>query len=560
MPLNGETTAGAERIYDVNDLTVSFNTDGEWKEVVRGVSYRVKAGEVVAIVGESGSGKSVSSLAGLGLLGRNAKITGSVKFRGKELIGAPESEVRKIRGGEVALIFQEPMTALHPVYTIGEQLVRVLRARAGHGQASAKARALELLSMVELPDPERAYRSYPHQLSGGQRQRALIALCISCDPTLIVADEPTTALDVTVQAEILELLRRLRHRLNGSAVLITHDLGVVADTADQVIVMQEGEVVEHGPVREVFERPRHPYTKQLLAAVPRLRLEVSGAKVVEASAEVPMTEPLVKLENAVIEYRTRKGPFRAVDDVSFVIGKGETVGLVGESGSGKTSIAKAIIGLEKFKSGSVTMDGTEIVGIRSSDLQRLRRKIGFVFQDPGSSLNPRRTIGDSVSEPLRLAGGLSRAEIKSQVQEMLDAVRLPLDAMKRYPYQLSGGQRQRVGIARAIITRPELLIADEPTSALDVSVQRRVLEIFDELQAEFGFACLFVSHDLGVIDQLSDHIVVLRRGELVEVGTPDQVIRNPREEYTQRLIQAIPVPDPALQRERRRVRIEARAS
>ena len=556
MSLSAEQATDAERIYEVSNLSVSFHTDGEWKEVVHDVSYRVKAGEVVALVGESGSGKSVSSLAGLGLLGRDARVTGSVKFKGLELVGAPESVLRKVQGNEVALIFQEPMTALHPVYTIGQQLVRVLQARAGHTKTTAQARALELLSMVELPDPERAYHSYPHQLSGGQRQRALIALCISCDPTMLIADEPTTALDVTVQAEILELLRRLRTRLNGSAVLITHDLAVVADTADQVIVMQNGEVVEYGPVQDVFEHPQHPYTQQLLAAVPRLRLEVD-----QAPTDAPPAEPLLRVSSAVIEYQTRRrGVFRAVDDVTFDIHKGEIVGLVGESGSGKTSIAKAIVGLEKFKAGSVTMDGTEIVGIGAPELRALRRRIGYVFQDPGSSLNPRRTIGDSVSEPLRLAGGLSRTQIKARVEEVLEQVRLPADAMTRYPHQLSGGQRQRVGIGRAIITRPELLIADEPTSALDVSVQARVLELLEELQSELGFACLFVSHDLAVIDRLSDRIVVLRHGKLVEVGTPDQVIRNPQDPYTRRLVQAIPVPDPRLQRERRRERMESLAA
>lgn len=554
MSLSAEQTTDAERIYEVHNLSVSFEVDGEWKEVVHGVSYRVKAGEVVALVGESGSGKSVSSLAGLGLLGRGALVTGSVKFKGRELIGAPESVLRKVQGSEIALIFQEPMTALHPVYTVGQQLLRVLQARAGHTKSSARERALELLAMVELPDPERAYNSYPHQLSGGQRQRALIALCISCDPTLLVADEPTTALDVTVQAEVLELLRRLRTRLNGSAVLITHDLGVVADTADQVVVMQNGKVVEYGPVLEVFERPQHPYTQQLLAAVPRLRLSIDEVPPSEAPAE----DPVLRISNAVIEYTTRRhGAFRAVNDVSFDIRRGEIVGLVGESGSGKTSIAKAIVGLEKFKSGSVTMDGEEIVGIGTSGLRALRRRVGFVFQDPGSSLNPRRTIGDSVAEPLRLAGELSRAEIKTRVREALDQVHLPADTMTRYPHQLSGGQRQRIGIARAIITRPKLLIADEPTSALDVSVQARVLGLFEELQADLGFACLFVSHDLAVIDRLADRIVVLRHGELVEVGTPDQVIRAPRDPYTRRLVQAIPLPDPVLQQERRRQRLES---
>ncbi|MGO4690364.1 dipeptide ABC transporter ATP-binding protein [Glaciibacter sp. 2TAF33] len=551
MSIDDESRTSNEIVYEVTDLAVSFKSGNDWTEVVHGVSFGVMAGEVVALVGESGSGKSVSSLAGLGLLGRNARVTGSVKFKGRELIGAPEETIRKVRGNQIALIFQEPMTALHPVYTIGQQLVRVLRSRAAHTPTSAKARALELLTMVELPDPQRAYDSYPHQLSGGQRQRALIALCISCDPSMLIADEPTTALDVTVQAEILELLRRLRKRMNGAAVLITHDLGIVADTADHVVVMQDGHVVEHGRVVDVFERPQHPYTKQLLAAVPRLRVGETLAPPAPQQAE-----PLLRLDQAVIEYQVRgRGAFRAVDEVSFDIGKGEIVGLVGESGSGKTSIAKAIIGLEKFKSGSVKMGGTEIVGVGAQDLQRLRRRIGFVFQDPGSSLNPRRTVGDSVSEPLRLAGGLTRPQITDRVREALDSVYLPADALSRYPYQLSGGQRQRVGIARAIITRPELLIADEPTSALDVSVQQRVLEILEELQADFGFACLFVSHDLAVIDRLSDRIVVLRRGKLVESGTPDAVIRNPKDPYTQRLVQAIPVPDPVVQRERRLARL-----
>lgn len=553
MSPSPEQAVDAELIYDVNNLTVAFQIDGEWRDVVHNVSYSVKPGEVLAIVGESGSGKSVSSLAGLGLLGKGARVTGSVKFKGHELIGAPLEKLGRVQGNEVALIFQEPMTALHPVYTVGQQLVRVLRSRAGHTKESATSRAMELLSMVELPDPKRVFDSYPHQLSGGQRQRALIALCISCDPQLLVADEPTTALDVTVQAEVLELLRRLRKRLNGSSILITHDLGVVADTADHVIVMRNGEVVERGPVLEVFERPQHPYTQQLLAAVPRLQLEAC----VETDTVV-QPEPLIKISNAVIEYTSRlRTTFRAVDTVSFDINKGEIVGLVGESGSGKSSLAKALVGLEKFKSGSVTMGDTQIVGISSGDLRALRRRIGFVFQDPGSSLNPRRTIEDSVSEPLRLTGVYSRAEIKARVAEVCDQVRLPVDALTRYPHQLSGGQRQRVGIARAISTRPDLLIADEPTSALDVSVQARVLDLFEELQAELGFACLFVSHDLAVIDRLSDRIVVLRHGEIVEDGTPDQVIRNPQDPYTRRLVQSIPVPDPMVQRERRLTRLES---
>jgi len=540
-------------VLEVRDLAVEFDVAGEWKRVVRGVEYAVHAGEVLALVGESGSGKTVSSLAALGLLGRNSRVSGSVKFRGSEILGASDERIRELRGREIAMIFQEPMTALNPVYKIGKQLTDVLTVRGGLRGRAAEARALELLELVELPDPKRAFDSYAHQLSGGQRQRAMIALAISCDPALIVADEPTTALDVTIQAEILELLRRLRERIGSALILITHDLGIVADTADQVIVMNNGEIVERGSVHDVFERPAHAYTQQLLAAVPRLDVHGDGRE------EPAPADPVVTIDRAVVEYRTRsRGRFRAVDEVSFTIGRGEIVGLVGESGSGKTTLAKAIVGLQGFASGSVRLNGTEIVGIRGKDLRRLRHRVGFVFQDPGSSLNPRRRIGDSVAEPLRLAGGLDRGEITRRVAEALEQVRLPSDAASRFPHQLSGGQRQRVGIARAIITRPDLLIADEPTSALDVSVQQRVLEIFEELQAKLGFACLFVSHDLAVIDRLATRVVVLHHGKLVEQGTPDQVIRNPRDPYTRRLVQSIPVPDPAVQRVRRLARLDAR--
>jgi len=545
-----EIVESARPVLEIADLAIQFESAGDWHRVVHDVAFQISPGEVLAIVGESGSGKTVSTLASLGLLGRNARVTGSVRFQGREILGAPERVLREIRGRQIAFIFQEPMTALNPVYRIGRQLVRVLRSRAGLSRAIARARALELLALVEMPDPKRAFRSYPHQLSGGQRQRALIALAIACDPALLVADEPTTALDVTLQAEILELFRRLRDRLDSALILITHDLGVVADTADNVIVMREGEIVERGTVRDVFEHPVHPYTRQLLSAVPRL--EVRG----EAAAEPPRAEPVVRIENAVVEYsRAGRGAFRAVDRVSFTIGKGEIVGLVGESGSGKTTLAKSLVGLQSFAGGSVEIAGIQLVGIGGNDLRRLRRRVGFVFQDPGSSLNPRRRIGDSVAEPLRLAGA-SRTVIEDRVAEVLDQVKLPADTATRFPYQLSGGQRQRAGIARAIVMRPDLLIADEPTSALDVSVQQRVLEIFEELQAELGFACLFVSHDLAVIDRLSSWIVVLHHGRLVEEGTPDQVIRNPRDPYTQRLIEAIPLPDPAEQRARRIARLE----
>jgi len=546
----------AERpVLEVSDLAVEFDVGGGWRRTVQNVGYAVAPGEVLAIVGESGSGKTVSSLAILGLLGRNARVTGSVRLNGREILNAPETRLRSMRAREVSMIFQEPMTALNPVFRVGHQLTEVLRVRGGHTRASARIRAMELLDLVELPDPKRAFDAYPHQLSGGQRQRAMIALAISCDPSLIFADEPTTALDVTIQREILELLRRLRDRTNSALVLITHDLGVVADTADRILVMRGGEIVEAGTVDEVFARPAHPYTRQLLAAVPTLG---AGGGDADEAAERPA--PVISIDDAVVEYRTRgRGRFAAVENVSFEIGEGEIVGVVGESGSGKTTLAKAIVGLQAFSGGSVTFAGGDLVGARGRRLREARRRIGFVFQDPGSSLNPRRKVGDSVGEPMRVASGFSRAAIRARVAEVLGAVQLPADVADRYPHELSGGQRQRVGIARAIIMRPSLLIADEPTSALDVSVQQRVLEIFRELQREMGFACLFVSHDLAVVDSLSSRIVVMKHGHLVEEGTPDQVIRAPKEDYTRRLVDAIPLPDPRIQRERREQREAERA-
>lgn len=544
-------------VIEVTDLSIDFRVDDDWVAAVRNVSYRVLPGEVLALVGESGSGKSVSSLALLGLLPSNTRATGSVRFRGHEILTASESALRGIRGDEIALIFQEPMTALNPVLRIGHQIVYALRAHGKMSRKRAKQRALELLGLVELPDPEKAYRSYPHQLSGGQRQRALIAQAISCDPVLLVADEPTTALDVTIQAEILELLRRLRSHLNSAVVLITHDLGVVADIAEHVVVMRAGSVVESGMVDDVFEHPADPYTQELFAAVPRLN--TIDPPLVATNGEEPL---IVQATGAVIDYSARGGArsHRAVDDVDFEIRRGEIVGLVGESGSGKTTIARGLIGLQPFTSGSVELFGTQMVGVGARSLRDIRKRIGVVFQDPGSSLNPRRSIGKSIAEPMKIAGGYTPEAIKRRVEQVLEEVHLPPNFYSRFPHELSGGQRQRVGIARALVLRPELLIADEPTSALDVSIQEKVLTILEELQSQFRFACLFVSHDLAVVDRLADRVLVLNHGLLVESGTPAQVVRNPQHPYTQRLIAAIPVPDPKEQRRRRDRRLQPASS
>ncbi|MEV8254602.1 ABC transporter ATP-binding protein [Rhodoglobus sp. NPDC076762] len=542
-----EATAKVPAI-EVTDLGVDFWVEGEWVTAAKNVSYTLHGGDVLAIVGESGSGKSTSAMGLLGLLPENGRISGSVKLAGEELVGASLHRLRQLRGAGIAVIFQEPMTALNPVYTIGFQIVEALQVHnAGMLRVDAKKRALELLAMVELPDPQKAFDSYPHQLSGGQRQRAMIAQSISCDPRVLIADEPTTALDVTVQAEILELLHHLRSKLDSAIILITHDMGVVADLADRVMVMKDGEVVETGTADSLFAGATHPYTQALLAAVPHL------GEAGEASASKDDCEVVLTMTNVAIEYpkRGRVPAFRAADDINLTIRQGEVLGLVGESGSGKTTIGRAVVGLLPAVEGTLDIVGTNMVGINKANLRAVRRDIGIVFQDPGSSLNPRMPIGESIGEPMRLGGGFSRKDEEARVSLLLDRVQLSAHMRNRYPHELSGGQRQRVGIARALALSPKLLVADEPTSALDVSVQAKVLELFQELQKELGFACLFVTHDLAVIDILADRIAVMHRGKIVEQGTRDQVLRNPQEEYTQRLIAAVPLPDPEEQRRRR---------
>ncbi|HMH59230.1 MAG TPA: ABC transporter ATP-binding protein [Galbitalea sp.] len=543
-------------ILEVHDLGVDFWVDGTWYPAAIDMNYDVQPGEVLAIVGESGSGKSSSSMALLGLLPSNARIHGSIKLKGREITTLSDRQLRMIRGRDVAVIFQEPMTALNPVYTIGFQIVEVLRLHMNMGPGEAKERAIELLRMVEMPQPELAFNKYPHQFSGGQRQRAMIAMSISCDPVLLIADEPTTALDVTVQAEILDLMRNLRKRLNSAIVLITHDMGVVADLADKIIVMKDGEIVESAPIQQLFDRPEHPYTKELLAAVPQLG--TSNVTVTEtlAKAEKSHAEPVLSLKDVAIEYpkNGRIPAFRAVDGVSLDIFPGEVVGLVGESGSGKTTIGRASVGLLPVVEGSLTVNGMDLADASPKQMREIRKHIGIVFQDPGSSLNPRFPIGQCIGEPLLLAGLAKGKELERQVESLLDQVELPRSFRNRYPHELSGGQRQRVGIARALALSPSLFVADEPTSALDVSVQARFLDLLQELQQKLQFACLFVSHDLAVVDVLVHRIAVMHKGKLVEVGTRDQILRDPKDPYTKSLIAAVPLPDPKAQRARREAR------
>ncbi|ODT40803.1 MAG: glutathione ABC transporter ATP-binding protein [Microbacterium sp. SCN 70-200] len=537
----------------VKDLNVEFWVGSQWAAAAKHVSYDLMPGKVLAIVGESGSGKSTSSMAIMGLLPKNSRVTGSALLAGAELIGTPPEKLRKVRGEGIAAIFQEPMTALNPVYTIGFQISETLLThRPGMTRKQAKARAIELLGLVEMPDPTKAYNSYPHQLSGGQRQRAMIAQSISLDPRVLIADEPTTALDVTVQAEILELLRNLHQKLDSAIILITHDMGVVADMADDVMVMKDGDVVEHGPIEQIFGGAKHPYTQALMASVPHLGL--GEATPDEDRISEDATAALF-LDNVAIDYpkRGRVPAFRAVEGASLKIQPGEVLGLVGESGSGKTTIARAIVGLVPIAEGTMRVAGQEMVGVDAKQLRSVRRKLGIVFQDPGSSLNPRWPVGISIGEPLELAGR-GREETGKRVVELLDLVELPRDFRNRYPHELSGGQRQRIGIARALALDPEVLVADEPTSALDVSVQARVLELLQNIQKEKQFATLFVTHDLAVVDLLADRIAVMQHGKIVEQGTKEQILRNPKDPYTQRLLAAVPVPDPAEQRQRREAR------
>jgi len=446
------------------------------------------------------------------------------------------------------MVFQEPSTALNPVYTVGWQLAEGIRAHRAMSKKAARARAVELLDMVGLPDPERRVDYYPHQLSGGQKQRVVIAMAIACEPDVIIADEPTTALDVTVQAAVLELLLDLRDRLGTAIVLITHNMGVVADVADRVVVMYRGDVVEEAPVEDLFASPEHPYTQRLLDAVPHLG-RGSGR---DLSAE-PGAEVVLSVRDLVVEFPGGMGrpDFRAVDHVSLDVHRGEVLGLVGESGSGKSTLARCVIGLQRPTSGSVELEGRTISGLSDAELKPLRRRFGFVFQDPAASLNPQMTIAECVAEPLRADGMASGGKQEKAVRDLLESVELPASYADRYPHELSGGQRQRVSLARSLALDPEVLIADEPTSALDVSVQARVLELFAELQRERRFACIFVSHDLAVVDMLANRVAVMRRGSIVEIGSREQVLGSPREEYTQQLIAAVPVPDPVEQRRRR---------
>ena len=555
-------------IAKIENLRVEFQTKSGTVVGVEDVSFEINPGETVCVVGESGSGKSVSSLSLMRLIefGGGDIAGGRLLFDRKDagevdLSKTDQDLMRTIRGNEIGMIFQEPMTALNPVFTVGKQLTEGLRLHKNMSKAQAEARALDLMRQVRIPEPERRLKQYPHELYGGMRQRVVIAMALACEPRLLIADEPTTALDVTIQAEILALMDRLKRETGTAVMFITHDMAVVAQMADRVVVMFRGNKVEEGTVQEIFENPQHPYTKSLLAAVPKLG-EMTGTDLPrpmrllgrDGSEVPPITgsdEVLLEVKNLTTRFEVKGGFFRqtvanvhAVEDVSFTVNKGQTLSLVGESGCGKSTAGRSILRLVEPLSGSVFLDGKNIMALTQPELREARRDMQMVFQDPFASLNPQMQLSDQVSEPLRNFGIGSRAEMQKKVENLFDRVELPRSFMQRYPHELSGGQRQRIAIARALALNPKLIVADEAVSALDVSVQAQVLNLMLELQAELGLSFLFISHDMAVVERVSHHVGVMYLGRIVELGPRRAVFENPQHPYTQALMKAVPIADP----------------
>jgi peptide/nickel transport system ATP-binding protein/glutathione transport system ATP-binding protein len=565
LDVKGDTRAP---VAQIRGLRVEFQTKDGPVLGVENVSFDIRSGETVCVVGESGSGKSVSSLSlmrlvefGGGEIAGGQLIFGRADGTSLDLARTDAGLMRTIRGNEIGMIFQEPMTALNPVFTVGRQLTEGLRLHKGMSRSEAQARALELLREVRIPEPERRLKQYPHELSGGMRQRVVIAMALACKPRLLIADEPTTALDVTIQAEILALMDRLKRETGTAVMFITHDMAVVAQMADRVVVMFRGNKVEEGPVEEIFENPQHPYTKALLAAVPKLG-EMRGKAAPEPMkllgrgeqkiAPIPGTdEVLLRVQNLTTRFPVKGGFFRrtvanvhAVEDISFTINKGQTLSLVGESGCGKSTAGRSILRLVEPLSGQINLDGTDIMALGPQLLREARRDMQMIFQDPFASLNPQMQLSDQVAEPIHNFGTLKGAAVQDRVAMLFDRVELPRSFMRRYPHELSGGQRQRVAIARALALGPKLIIADEAVSALDVSVQAQVVNLMMELQAEMGVSYLFISHDMAVVERVSHHVGVMYLGRIVEMGPRARVFENPQHPYTQALMKAVPIADP----------------
>ena len=527
--------AVGETVLDVRDLKVRFRTLDGAVEAVKGININVKAGETVAVVGESGSGKSQTMMAAMGLLASNGEATGAVDYRGSNLLAMSKGELNKVRGRKISMIFQEPMTSLDPLYTIGNQLMEPIRRHRGLSAAAAREEALRLLRLVHIPDPERRLKSYPYEMSGGQRQRVMIAMALANDPDILIADEPTTALDVTIQAQILVLLAELQKKLGMAIVFITHDLGIVRRFADRVYVMRSGEVVEEGEATALFANPQHPYTKMLLAAEP------TGHKA------PPAPNAPVLLEGRKVEVTFRIGGgflagdpviLRAVDDISVRLKRNQTIGIVGESGSGKSTLGRALLRLLP-SDGQIRFGDNDISGADKRAMRPLRRELQLVFQDPFGSLSPRMTVGQIITEGLLVhEPSLSSKERDKRAIEALKEVGLDPDTRNRYPHEFSGGQRQRIAIARAMILKPKVVVLDEPTSALDRSVQKQIVELLRKLQADHDLSYLFISHDLAVVRAMADYIIVMKQGKIVEEGPTDAIFDHPSEKYTQTLMAA----------------------
>ena len=592
MASTGPETTATGAVVRVDDLRVSFPiVDGDDVHAVRGLSFEVPAGGALGIVGESGSGKSVTSLALMGLhRGSRARVSGSIEVAGQDVNAASDRRLRAMRGNDIAMVFQDPMQSLHPQYTVGNQLIEAYRVHNPKaGRAAARAKAVESLERVGIPEAARRINSYPHEFSGGMRQRVVIAMGLMCDPKVLLADEPTTALDVTVQAQVLDLLDGLRRELGMALILVSHDLAVVAGSVDEVVVMRDGVAVERGGVRQVLAEPGHAYTRALLDAVPRVEVSRAQRRVRDRAdraardkADGRVTEPgefsaftpaksteeespLLRVRDLSQKFKVRGGlwgrssDFWAVKDVSFDLHKGETLGVVGESGSGKSTLSRMIMRLLEPTEGTVEFEGRDITHMSERSLRPLRRDVQMVFQNPYSSLNPRVTVGDAIGTALKVQGERGRATVRDRVCELLERVGLEAGHYNRFPHAFSGGQRQRIAIARALVLKPKLIICDEPVSALDVSTQDQVLRLLSELQDDFGLTYVFVAHDLAVVRQVSDRVAVMNKGEIVEMGPSDQVYENPRSEYTRQLLAAAPVLDADESRRLRAEREKSRA-